>query len=221
MSGTLSDRLECAMIRSAEGTDNWFIPHDQLNQILDRRSVTDEVITLFNDETPQQLEQLVDRILGQGKISQVECRKIFAVLVIIGQARSIKQFIDNNISDADIPLKTSPEDGFKITAFHIKQETTSPRITPKGWSNTNYRNFLDYQWCVNAPVFTRDKSHDDNIPVLGEQTIFPWIPDHSLKDQNHKTGHSEVRPVKIHESHHDFANTDVRLASCPYYRCNS
>ncbi|KAI0970492.1 kinase-like domain-containing protein [Xylaria arbuscula] len=207
MSGTLSNRLESAMIRSAEGANNWFIPHDQLNEILDRRSVTDEVTTLFYEETPQQLEQVVDRILGQGMISQGKCRKIFAVLVMIRQARSIKQFIDKNISDADIPLKSNPEDKFKITAFHIRQEAT---LKPEGWSNTNYRSFLEYQWFVDAPVFTRDKSHDDHIPILGEQTIFPWIPDDSLKEKNRQTGHSEVRPIKIHESHHDFVNTYSR-----------
>ncbi|KAI1737668.1 kinase-like domain-containing protein [Xylaria scruposa] len=210
MSMTLLDRLTSAMI-PADGTDNWFIPTDQLKKILDQDSVKDEITTLFSEEPAEQLERLVDDICGQERdVRSSICRKIFAVLVMIDQARSIKQFTAYDISDADIPLKPNEEGRFIITALHKRQESTYQRIELDGWNVTNYRNFLKYQWRVNAPFFTKDTSRQDHIPVLEDQTILPWIPDDGLKDKSFQTGHSEVRAIRIHHGHHDFNDTYCR-----------
>ncbi|TRX88350.1 hypothetical protein FHL15_010788 [Xylaria flabelliformis] len=207
MSMTLSKRLSSAMIR-ADGPDNWFIPTDQLKQILSRASVKDEIIILFKEEPPEQLEQLIDRICGKHRNSRPDvCRKVFAVLLMIDQARSIKQFAAHNISDADIPLKPNEEDKSIITALRKRQESTDVWIELDGWSNTNYRNFLKYQWRVDAPFFSKDTIRQDHIPILEDQTILPWIPDDRLKDKNIQSGHSEVRAIRIHPGHHNFDNT--------------
>ncbi|KAI8632765.1 kinase-like domain-containing protein [Xylariaceae sp. FL1651] len=195
MSMTLSTRLHFAMKR-AEGPDNWFIPKDQLRYILNQPSVKEEIITLFGEQPPEQLEELVDRICGREvDLGLNVCRKIFAVLLMIDQARSIKQFTAHDVSDADIPLKPNQEDQFTITALHKQQDSTSTHIELDGWSNTNYRNFLKYQWRVNAPFFTKDTNHHDQIPILENQAILPWIPNDELKGKHFQSGHSESQSI--------------------------
>ncbi|KAI0550435.1 kinase-like domain-containing protein [Xylaria curta] len=201
---TVQSQLTSAMIH-ADGPDNWFMPNDQLNQILNYDVVRNEITTLFNDEPPEQIEELVGRICGQeGDSGSGVCRKIFAVLVVIDQARSIEKFTVQDISDADLPLEPTEKEKFETTALRKRQESTPMLIEIEGWTNTNYRNFLVYQWRFDAPVFTKDTTCQDHIPTLADQTILPWIPDDKLKDKHFQTGHSEVRPIKIHPGHHDF-----------------
>ncbi|KAI0857713.1 kinase-like domain-containing protein [Xylaria cubensis] len=213
MAMTLSDRLTSAMKR-ADGVDNWFIPNDQLKQILNRNVVKDEIVTLFGEEPPEQLEQLLDRICGQKRDSRPGvCRKIFAVLVMIDLARSIKQFTARDISDADLPLKPNEEDQFVIAALRKTQESTYMLIEIDGWINNNYRNFLKYQWRVDAPFFTKDTNRQDHIPTLADQTILPWIPDDELKDKHFQSGHSEsvFALKKLHKKEHQAVLPEIEI----------
>ncbi|KAI1150664.1 kinase-like domain-containing protein [Nemania diffusa] len=203
---TLSYRLRSVLVR-AEGPANYFLPLDQLNNILDQPSVKDEIITLFPEQPPEQRDELVDRICGpEGKPQLGLCRKVFAVLLMSSQGRSISQFIAQNISDADIPLEPISEPN-NITGLQRKVKSDSMPIKLDGWDHNNYMNFLLYQRQVNVPFFTNDASRKDEIPILEEQTILPWVKDTTPTDGPIHSGHSEVRAICIHKGHHNFPNT--------------
>ncbi|KAI1127754.1 hypothetical protein F5Y10DRAFT_265772 [Nemania abortiva] len=202
---TLLNDLRCAMVR-ADGPDKWFIPNNQLNHILNRHSIKNEIATLFSEKSPEEQDELVYHICGRKKDPQSKrCRKIFALLLLINQARSISQFIAQDVSDTDIPLESGdPKNVPNITALRRKHDSTSTQIRLDGWAGPNYRNFLDYQRLVNAPFFTKDTSYQDKMRIMEEQTIMPWIPDDDLKNKNFQITHSKVRAIRIHEGHHDF-----------------
>lgn len=209
---TLSYRLRSVLVR-AEGPANYFLPLDQLNNILDQPSVKDEIITLFPEQPPEQRDELVDRICGpEGKPQLGLCRKVFAVLLMSSQGRSISQFIAQNISDADIPLEPISEPN-NITGLQRKVKSDSMPIKLDGWDHNNYMNFLLYQRQVNVPFFTNDASRKDEIPILEEQTILPWVKDTTPTDGPIHSGHSEVRAICIHKGHHNFPNTYVSYLS--------
>lgn len=152
-----------------------------------------------------------------GKTKIKSFRKIFALLTIVEVPSSIVAFIEENVSDQDLPL-TLVKNGMTRLLYRRgdKKKQTPLRCfkDERQWSPMKCENFCEKQWCLLAPFFS--PSDGDGVVknyILQDEHILPFLaledtPSHGVD----KTGGSgRVKMVHIHPDHHNFE--DSRLCS--------
>ena len=78
----------------------------------------------------------------------------------------------------------------------------------KNWSDEEIEDFDRIQWWMLAPVLTRKEHHElDDYPIL------PFITFEANDEMKRRKegGYSEVYPVRIHPSHHNFWEPSEQL----------
>jgi serine/threonine protein kinase len=121
-------------------------------------------------------------------------RKLFAILVYLEKGSLITAFLDENITDSDLPLEAP--------LARVGQENRG-RLS-KVFANRPSRDINDFcrvQWYLLAPIFNRLHEHyelDDNV-------VLPFIENGESSAQ--QGGYSEVWEVKIHPAHHQLRSS--------------
>ncbi|MCJ1393796.1 hypothetical protein MMC18_006672 [Xylographa bjoerkii] len=141
---SLRDTLVGIQVKNFES--RWYVPGKELNKVLSRTAV--EAATISCGIEVHKRTEVVDLILKGAK-------KIFAVLVLIGNESSIVDFIENDSLqdqrlDSRLPFRRAELD-----------EVLDENIAMA---------FHRTQWTVSAPIFRRDTSHR----VLNDDTILPF-----------------------------------------------
>ncbi|KAK3987700.1 hypothetical protein QBC44DRAFT_294686 [Cladorrhinum sp. PSN332] len=139
-------------------------------------------------------------------------RKILAILLLMGQKKErIHAFIDEDVSDADLPLAVA--DPVSVTSttgkarksyqLRRKKDPETRLKCFKGWKVAEMEKFENWQWSVLSPYFGRDSTSPRKIPhyVLPNQAILPFLDLHLIDSRG---GSSEVYKAAIHCDHHDF-----------------
>ncbi|KAI0110209.1 kinase-like domain-containing protein [Daldinia grandis] len=145
------------------------------------------------------LKQICPGNVGQGDSPVPEENtyiRLFATLALADEASLIFKFIDNGVSDYDLPMAPLNADA-----------SSTERLTenlPWNMSRRNIDSFHLWQWRMNVPFlkYGRHQNFDGRV-------VLPFVPNFTQNSsgQAHTTeegGYGEVSYVKIHEKCHDF-----------------
>jgi hypothetical protein len=147
---------------------------------------------------------------GSQKVKYKSFRKVFAILVLLEKEEAIQDFIKEDISDQDLPLRVLREDD-KYVARRKAQDTVLNSFK-NGWSDLLFDSFDNYQWWITAPYFYQKGKGRQRKPRFFEfhdKVVLPFIEDNERETEDGLGGFSNVWQVKIHDAHHDFCTGSV------------
>jgi hypothetical protein len=214
--------LEALQRNHNHSHDQEFLPRGELCRLIYPKSVARELTKdLVSIHTSEQIDRYAEavcsetRVLHRGKAKIKTFRKIFALLVIVEATSSISLFLEEDVSDLDLPLIPIKYQG--SNGLCLKDTSGKPSTTPLNcfkhpkWSPIKRRNFQEYQWKMLAPFFSRDDCGDVKHYTLEDQHIMPFVaPEHGQDENADRTGgFGKVLMVRIHKDHHNFR--DQRL----------
>ena len=136
-----------------------------------------------------------------------DAKQLFATLAYIEKASTICSFLEEGISDDDLPLsRTNSDEGSML----LKRTSGEPVEAFTGWDDEDMEDFDRIQWWMKAPIF-EESEHKD----LLSGNILPFIPLPSDEDvgESKQGGYSEVYAVRVHPAHHNFwesSSSEVR-----------
>ncbi|ROV96652.1 hypothetical protein VSDG_05555 [Cytospora chrysosperma] len=83
-----------------------FFPQHTFTALVDEQTVTNELRRCHNGFDPDTIRALSQKICGSRSF-----RKIFTLLILTYNLSDIQLFIDDNVSDDDLPLRKVPHEG--------------------------------------------------------------------------------------------------------------
>lgn len=197
--------------------DFGFLPKAQLCRLVNPDSVARELMKdLSHIHTAEQIKTYADsvcremEVIHRGKPKIKSFRKIFALLVLAETSSSIPLFLEEDVSDLDLPLASLRNGG--TIELHRKDPSGKPSQVPlkcfrhQIWSPSRLWNFEKYQWIMLAPFFSQDDCGDVKHYILRNQHILPFVASHQAEgdDAEYHGGFGKVFMVRIHEEHHNF-----------------
>jgi hypothetical protein len=210
----------------------FYIPIDCLHSIMTRDAIRETLPCIAKKAIPgSPVDQLAQDIYGrlekdQGKAKSY--RKILAILILIGKADTILDFVKYSITDTHLPLQKlgigQPEPGvcrpFQLGIWG-KGEPARPF---RNWEYRDIEGFENKQWETLAPFFSRTSKEENSVShyELSWRRPLPFeiIPDGTINEGNNratsgstsgsdsslnsmKGGHGKVWKVRINRNHHD------------------
>lgn len=208
------------LTRNNEGQiRRYFIPKAELCRVINTESVAKELmkelsqvhsLEKIKSYAKQVCKEVETEEIRRGKAKIKSFRKIFALLVLVEVASSLPLFIEEDVSDQDLPLSL-------VEGTHSFYRRGDPQKTPlscfkhKKWSPVKIENFQVYQWLLLAPFFSRDEDGDVKHYILQDEHILPFLASANVEDHLiEKTGgYGKVIMVRIHTDHHNFRDRQL------------
>ncbi|KAF1832271.1 hypothetical protein BDW02DRAFT_632158 [Decorospora gaudefroyi] len=203
-----------------QGHDQEFLPRGKLSGLINPGSVSHELekdLSLTQEKIRHYAKAVCSEthVIHRGKAKIKTFRKIFALLVIAEATPSISLFLEEDVSDLDLPLIPIRYSG--TTGLCRKDMSGKPTAIPlrcfpyPKWSPIKIRNFRDFQWKMLAPFFSQDDDGDVKHYTLEDEHIVPFVAPEGAKDEDADItgGFGKVLMVRIHEDRHNFR--DPRL----------
>jgi len=156
---------------------------------------------------------------------QKSFKKIMAILILMEKPKKIRRFLDEGISDTDLPLKLAkvPRDGgsskipgsrWELRSTRAKDQDKTLRCFRR-WKPRAMEEFERLQWAVLAPFFALGGVRRVTISGGGRyrdlRTIYHWelnsgviLPFISFSTAGPPGGCGQVFKAKIHPDHHAF-----------------
>lgn len=207
------------------------MPINQLNGTISPANVQRELdspkarkkLTKLRDQFPK----LMDLSIDSAHLADIICkkpsrRKIFAVLCCMNKAHAILSFIEENVSDRDLPLEFDDE----LSGLVLRKKTDSKAhdmvndkiafFRDANWSPRNLESFKDLQWRFLVPNFILSYEGQSSKHLNFKPShILPFIEDSPEAASLSKSvalegGFSFVRKVRIHKAHHNHWKNPVR-----------
>ncbi|KAK3368273.1 hypothetical protein B0H63DRAFT_74217 [Podospora didyma] len=219
-----SDRLFDAMEPKFNNIRK-FMPRGKLDTLVNVAAVERELSELRRTPEDRSIRSYAEEICGEPFSPRPNnldipsnCpktyRKIFALLVFVRKLESIFKFLDEGVSDLDLPLTeyihpdpTRSPRGLKLRR---KNDATRPLQCFQGWPKMVVKDFCDHQWIMLAPVFVRSEHKNVRHYQLTSDDILPytfdsrWGTDATAQNVLERGGFGEVFKVCIHRNHHNF-----------------
>ncbi|KAJ8117109.1 hypothetical protein OPT61_g1616 [Boeremia exigua] len=199
-------------VRNDLRNDQTFLPKGELVSLITPESVSKEIKKERGDIlTPTQIKGFADAVCAEtlvqhnGKWKTKSFRKIFALLVISEASSMILHFVDEDVSDLDLPLVPIEAPGIK--GFCRKGSMVPLRCFEyRIWSPMKLHNFDDHQWKMLATYFSQGTGGEIMHYKLQEQHILPFVALKDLGEDNSEItgGYGRVFMVGIHKDHHNF-----------------
>jgi hypothetical protein len=205
-SSDMKDRLKEAAVYSGMGGNRRFVPKGALNEIVNQKSVEFELARwqylprrywqAWRRPTAVQIESKLG-VDGQpiGNTYQL----IFAILLALHRPSKIWSFIENGVSDADLPLVKHSQ-GTRRFELRRKGDPMTPLKCFKRWTFDEIGGFAEQQWMFLAPSFERSSSCEIPHVRLGTEHILPFSSWSPIQDG----GYGEVYKAEIQSGHHSF-----------------
>jgi serine/threonine protein kinase len=200
-----------------------FLPKDRLCQVINPTTVFDELVKCLPD-TKDQIQKYADTICDVtpsyegGRWKQKSFRLVFVILVLVERSKHILSFLDENVSDLDLPLVPVKEYG--IVLGMQRRTSTTDRIPhdllgcfdEDGWSPSSMEQFDRYQWFMLAPFFSDGKCGQINHYPLHDQHILPFLSRGRAEDDDEEGqgGYARVMMVTLHHAHHELTQKTNR-----------
>ncbi|KAJ0308603.1 hypothetical protein Brms1b_009422 [Colletotrichum noveboracense] len=193
----LKAQLEAAMCTTlplgAGDPARSFLPNDELHRLVTPASA----LRTLREGAPGFTEE-IRSIFAQTIFKKSPALiKTFAILVLIGRADAIFKFMDNAISDGDLPLELTTEGSTVVRSL------SAPKYFDLELAGLNYDDvvaFEEMQWRVCVPVM--DELGAEGEPRLfHSKTILPFVWDGPVAPVIQQGGHSRVYQVRIHPAH--------------------
>lgn len=135
-------------------------------------------------------------------------RKLYATLAYVKKGPDICGLLQEGITDEDLPLVPIAK-GDRENALHRRDGTSIS--TFENWADKHLEKFDRVQWWMTAPVFKEGAHYE-----LDDKEMLPFIPftDNDNVPETKRGGYSEVYPVRVHPSHHEFWENKSKSAVC-------
>jgi hypothetical protein len=209
--------LESARGNDSVITEDQYLPNGQLCRIINSESVVRELSQyLSHTHTAEQIESYADAVCREQEVIRMDTkklksfRKVFALLVLAEMSSSISLFLDDDVSDLDLPLVPRKTGGFIELRRRDRsgQPSTSPLrcFNHSKWSQTKLRHFERDQWIMLAPFFAQGEYSDVKHYELRDQHILPFVASEGAGTEqvDCRGGFGKVTMVRIHKEHHNF-----------------
>ena len=136
------------------------------------------------------------------KPEETSYRKIFAILLLIDRPSRIRSFIEEGVSDADLPLVKMPRTNRLQGCLELRRKNShTPLLCFKKWRGSTVARFEQRQWTVLAPFFARSNGKNNSHLELEPEEILPFTSWRVAADPG---GFGQVYRVEIHPDHHAF-----------------
>lgn len=212
----LQDRL-LRILRTIPGhkEKKGFFPEKELQGLMTEENVVRELQSCFEDLDYTTISAFAQMICGTSSNHIEErpsFRKIFAILVLCEKPNSIPRFLEDGVSDDDLPLhKVAPSDS-SPNIYNLSRKGEKRKLNClRGWSYTAMWRFEEWQWTTIAPFFRRGQRKDVKHLELQDQAALPFMQDSrftanksAYQRLEFEGGFSNVFKVDIHPDHHDF-----------------
>ncbi|ROW10403.1 hypothetical protein VMCG_01820 [Cytospora schulzeri] len=151
---------------------------------------------------------------------QVSFKKIFAILVLCEKLSAINLFINEKVTDQDLPLRKVRRKGRSPNIFSLARKNDSegaakPLRCFEDWSPLAIIKFEEWQWTAMAPFFHRGERKNVGHFVLQDQIPLPFTADSRYGDESEEPtngrievegGFSSVFKADIHPQQHGFGD---------------
>lgn len=197
----LQKELRDALVPCPNLGHDYFLPMDILKKLVNTSSVEEELKASLCDLSPTEISE-------RAKSTCESARCLFAVLIAIGQVKSLCKLLDEGIVDGDLPLeKIKYPNGFYLQRREDRRhkEHDLSIKTMDDWDDVYIDAFSRQQWWMLAPVFHTRGMH---LELQGSH-ILPFITDKSGEAKS--GGYSTVWQVEVHPAHLPIWDSKVRL----------
>jgi hypothetical protein len=185
--GKLAYKLFECRIQSGIESNQHFIPWSSLEKCLDKPSIRCELHKLEAITAADDFSLMIDEIF-------TSLRRIFAILIMIGQEDEIPRFLEKGISDKDLPYE-GPFDKGKQPRKEVSSSYDLKDLV-QDWPPWTIEAFQQAQWTVLAPIFDHSYKHYK----FTDHCILPF---QKPGTEVRTGGFGDVFTVQIHPSHHD------------------
>ncbi|KAF7933869.1 uncharacterized protein EAE98_003578 [Botrytis deweyae] len=207
---SLQEKLSGSRKEASPQSGQFFIPICRQDSILTVEAIEDDILRC-DTSIP------INTARVYARWARDNGRKLYATLAYMERGADVCHLARQKISDKDLPLK------YIRGALHPETETrekgglflkTGVRVKDiDHWRDKELEEFFNTQWWMIAPVF-KDKAELE----LTTREVLPFLPFDGEDADEMKTkqgAYSEVFPVNIHSSHHEFWNSDHVKAKEP------
>lgn len=179
-----------------------YLPIDKFESIFSPEAVR-LLIKAPHQKLTRDPEQRLDHIIGSN--SNQTFRRILAILVMVKMVSHIEQFIDNSVSDGDMPIRQEPVSSGHLTTRHDK---TIPDFFGD-WERNDVELFYIYQRFFFVPFFDI-REEQLYAYQFSDEVRLPW------QEYEAKTsgGSGVIHRVRIHPKHFRFRNLTDNHQSC-------
>jgi hypothetical protein len=200
-----------------------FLPNDKLCQIINPTTVFDELVKCL-PHTKDQIQKYAEAICNitlsyeGGRWRRKSCRMVFVILVLAEKTKHIISFLEEHVSDLDLPLVPKKERGIVMGMQRSKSASigTSYELlecfNDKGWSPLSMEQFDRYQWFMLSPFFSEGRCGQINHYPLHDQQVLPFV-SHNAADEEateYQGGYGRVMMVTMHRAHHRLSQKNSR-----------
>ncbi|PGH16150.1 CMGC/CDK protein kinase [Helicocarpus griseus UAMH5409] len=186
---SLRAALEAARVETPPGSHKYFVPRTDLEDIITESKVTHN-LKKEGVET--------DEAVRVANWSCRYARQLFAILVCIKRSREIISFLNEKISDDDLPFKRVREKGKK---YALRRKNGAEIESMSSWKDRSLEKFSIVQWWMTAPVFNKEHMELDDNHVL------PFLPlDGDEQCEPKRGGYSQVYKARLHPAHYNFGD---------------
>jgi len=193
---TLAEALGNARMESPAEQGIFWIPNNELERMITPEATKAELQRTLVYENPRDCEKTASSIVHQAK-------KLFAILVLLDRPAFIQTFLDEGITDEDLPLSriettNNVHGSLSFNYSHIRTCSGLPVNALRIWESHAIEEFLRVQWMFLAPVFNfgEEIKHYD----LADNCVLPFIEDEERTNAKFG-GYSHVWGVRIHPAH--------------------
>lgn len=173
----MDDELRKRSLKPFKGPQ-FYVPIDALHSVISRDAIRTILPAIAKGVQPPALYDLLaqdifGRILGSEASEKPKpaksFRKILAILIFIGKAESILDFVKADIDDNKLPLQKLGDNRLFQLAWLEKdphEESPSQKGNPRSillfasWERRDVEEFETNQWGTLAPFFSRGKKED-------------------------------------------------------------
>ncbi|KUI69218.1 hypothetical protein VM1G_05517 [Cytospora mali] len=217
----LQDRL-LEILREIPGHEEkkGFFPEKQLAALVTEDYTKKELQSCLRHSSAIEIEEIARKICGTtpGDGTQLpRFKKIFTILVLCETPKDILKFMEDGVSDHDLPLQKIITTEGSPNIFNLARKGDRGKLKCfDGWTSTSVWRFEEWQWTTMAPFFYHGRRKDVKHFILQDQVPLPFNTDSRFGSRElpyqrleFEGGFSNVFKVSIHPEHHDFYKPGV------------
>lgn len=181
-----------------------FFPQHTFTALVDEQTVANELHRCRNGFDPGTIRALSQKICGPRSF-----RKIFTLLVLTYNLSDIQLFIDDNVTDEDLPLRKVPHEGsntFQLARRGDVDRPAQPLRCFDEWCALAIRIFEEWQWTMLAPFLDLGKQKNARHFIFPDQILLPFTEDsrYAADAKAIQGGFGTIFKVNIHSEHYNF-----------------
>lgn len=200
----LHTKLRKARIEYPAGSHRFFVPESEKNSIITEETIASEIYTA-------QPHLGRTNAMDKARLVHGQARNLFAVLAYLKKGSEICAFIDEGITDEDLPFGRDKPKKIKFK-YDLQRKDGSKINALDDWKPSELDSLAREQWYMIAPVFGDTMAHH----VLHDGTVLPFIAkeeDSGMHINQSEDGCSDMFTTRIHTSHLKYHGHWVRRVS--------